>query len=272
MQLCRTTGHCSPRAQPSLCCDKQKLESAFLFAFFDNETTAPDSIVTAQNRSDMMNSEIIRRYGESRLPPLHELSDGAPLFAQHRCGHLTRLAGRRAGKRSGLPYLHVPFCCRSMCWYCGCHTTITQKMHDPRLPDRAETGNQTGGEGLSDGGRTSATFTSAAARPPSDAAGIPRSGCHACRSLWHREHDRACGGNRPRTLTVDMSVALGRSRNDPGEHGVQSFDPKVQKAINRIQFGRTDGNSPSKPAQAGARSVNFDLIYGFAASDPSTPR
>src|SRR5690606_16302998 len=23
-------------------------------------------------------------------------------------------------------YLHVPFC-RSMCWYCGCHTTITQR-------------------------------------------------------------------------------------------------------------------------------------------------
>src|SRR5690606_36483740 len=23
-------------------------------------------------------------------------------------------------------YLHVPFC-RSMCWYCGCHTTITAK-------------------------------------------------------------------------------------------------------------------------------------------------
>src|SRR5574337_1159484 len=21
-------------------------------------------------------------------------------------------------------YLHVPFC-RSMCWYCGCHTTVT---------------------------------------------------------------------------------------------------------------------------------------------------
>ena len=23
-------------------------------------------------------------------------------------------------------YLHVPFC-RSMCWYCGCHTTITAR-------------------------------------------------------------------------------------------------------------------------------------------------
>src|SRR5690606_21953131 len=23
-------------------------------------------------------------------------------------------------------YLHIPFC-RSMCWYCGCHTTITRQ-------------------------------------------------------------------------------------------------------------------------------------------------
>ena len=26
-------------------------------------------------------------------------------------------------------YLHVPFC-RSMCWYCGCHTSVT-KRDDP---------------------------------------------------------------------------------------------------------------------------------------------
>ena len=29
-------------------------------------------------------------------------------------------------------YLHVPFC-RSMCWYCGCHTTITK--HDTPILD-----------------------------------------------------------------------------------------------------------------------------------------
>jgi oxygen-independent coproporphyrinogen III oxidase len=24
-------------------------------------------------------------------------------------------------------YLHVPFC-REMCWYCGCHTTVTRRQ------------------------------------------------------------------------------------------------------------------------------------------------
>ncbi|MGO8294443.1 coproporphyrinogen III oxidase, partial [Rhizobium ruizarguesonis] len=37
------------------------------------------------------------------------------------------LALRGAGKGEPAPlYLHVPFC-RSLCWYCGCHTTITQQ-------------------------------------------------------------------------------------------------------------------------------------------------
>ncbi len=55
------------RALASLCCDKQKLESSVPLCLSTTKRRHL-TIVTAQNRSDMMNSEIIRRYGESRLP------------------------------------------------------------------------------------------------------------------------------------------------------------------------------------------------------------
>ncbi len=69
---------------------------------------------------------VLQKYGEARVPrytsysPSPEFSPSVGLDAY-------------AGWLSHLPrdvpaslYVHIPFC-RSMCWYCGCHTTITAR-------------------------------------------------------------------------------------------------------------------------------------------------
>ena len=73
-----------------------------------------------------MNTEIIRRYGESRLPRYTSYPT-APRFSPSIGAGTYRdwLANIPKSEPVSL-YLHVPFC-RSMCWYCGCHTTITER-------------------------------------------------------------------------------------------------------------------------------------------------
>jgi len=60
-----------------------------------------------------------------------------------------------------------------------------------------------------------------------------------------------------------MIEALGENGVDRASLGVQSFDPVVQKAINRIQtFKQTEAAVAGLRAY-GAQSINFDLIYGL---------
>src|SRR4051794_21376742 len=73
-----------------------------------------------------MKDQLRARYGEERLPRYTSYPT-APQFADaigHRA-YAEWLAALPRETTASL-YLHVPFC-RSMCWYCGCHTTITQR-------------------------------------------------------------------------------------------------------------------------------------------------
>ena len=67
----------------------------------------------------------------------------------------------------------------------------------------------------------------------------------------------------PRTLTKGMIVALGKGKFTRASLGVQSFDPVVQKAINRIQSYEQTASATQELRQAGVGGINFDLIYGL---------
>jgi oxygen-independent coproporphyrinogen-3 oxidase len=47
--------------------------------------------------------------------------------------------------------------------------------------------------------------------------------------------------------------------------GVQEFDPKAQKAINRIQPPDMVRHSVDGLRAAGVAGINFDLIYGLGS-------
>ncbi len=67
----------------------------------------------------------------------------------------------------------------------------------------------------------------------------------------------------PRGLTAEMAQALGAAGVTRASLGVQSFDPVVQKAINRIQSERQTAEAADWLRDAGVGGINFDLIYGL---------
>lgn len=67
----------------------------------------------------------------------------------------------------------------------------------------------------------------------------------------------------PRTFTIEMAETLGAAGVNRASLGVQSFDPLVQKAINRIQSGAETAAAIENLRRNGIDRINFDLIYGL---------
>jgi oxygen-independent coproporphyrinogen-3 oxidase len=67
----------------------------------------------------------------------------------------------------------------------------------------------------------------------------------------------------PRTLTEPMVEALGYCGVNRASLGVQSFDPTVQRAINRLQSFEQTAASVERLRRVSVGRINFDLLYGL---------
>jgi oxygen-independent coproporphyrinogen-3 oxidase len=203
------------------------------------------------------------RYADERLPRYTSYPT-APQFspAVAAADYRRWLAALTPATDASL-YLHIPFC-RSMCWYCGCHTTITRRdapidtyidvlrreielvaRHVPAPPTVRH---------VHFGGGTPTTI-----HPETMLALVAQ---------LRATFDIAPGAELaieidPRTLTPEMTAALGEAGFTRASLGVQSFDPRVQKAINRIQSVDATAAAVDGLRAAGIRGINFDLIYGL---------
>ncbi|MDI9847401.1 oxygen-independent coproporphyrinogen III oxidase [Rhodoblastus sp. 17X3] len=160
-------------------------------------------------------------------------------------------------------YLHVPFC-RSMCWYCGCHTTIAQRdapiadylavlrreieLVTTRISPRLDVRH------VHFGGGTPTIMA------PEEFSGL----IDLLREKFLVDASAEIAVEiDPRRLTSAMTAALGRAGVNRASLGVQSFDPIVQKAINRLQSIEQTAMATAGLRAAGVGGVNFDLIYGL---------
>jgi oxygen-independent coproporphyrinogen-3 oxidase len=151
-----------------------------------------------------------------------------------------------------------------MCWYCGCHTTITRR-DDPiedyvdilqreialiahRLPSPVPVHH------IHFGGGTPTIIDPSAFLSLMD--------CLRMRFTINPDAEIAVEID-PRTLTGPMTTALGAGGVTRASLGVQSFDPDVQRAINRVQSVHTTAVAVEGLRAAGVRGINFDLIYGL---------
>ena len=209
-----------------------------------------------------MSNDLVAKYGDARLPRYTSYPT-APKFSNEvgASQYVDWLS--RVGSGMASLYLHIPFC-RSMCWYCGCHTTITER--DQPILDYLDVLSR------------EIELVAQSMSSPLDVREIHFGGGTptiikpeefvSLMQLLGRSFDVRPEANvsveiDPRTLTADMADALGESRVTRASLGVQSFDPVVQKAINRIQSEETTELAVRRLRDNGIDRVNFDLIYGL---------
>jgi oxygen-independent coproporphyrinogen-3 oxidase len=210
-----------------------------------------------------MTDAILLRHGEARLPRYTSYPT-APVFspAVGAAAHARELAGLAPDEPVSL-YVHVPFC-RSMCWYCGCHTTITARDEPIEAYLAALHAELALVAGLVPSPLPVAALHFGGGTPT--IMGPERFG-RLMAAL--RRHVRFTADAElaieidPRTLTPDMIAALAEGGITRASLGVQSFDPAVQQAINRVQSIDETAAAVAGLRAAGIGRINFDLIYGL---------
>jgi oxygen-independent coproporphyrinogen-3 oxidase len=160
-------------------------------------------------------------------------------------------------------YLHVPFC-RKMCWYCGCHTQIARRDEPVSVYAAAlrcelelvsrQINRRLAVNHIHFGGGTPTIMASELFL---DLVGSIR---HAFVVLPTAEIAVEID---PRTLSKGMVDALRLGGVNRASLGVQSFDPVVQRAINRVQSFAETAEAARSLREAGIGGINFDLIYGL---------
>ena len=207
--------------------------------------------------------DIVARYADRPLPRYTSYPT-APHFAPGMTPErYSEWLGALSADESVSLYLHVPFC-RSMCWYCGCHTTITDREEPITRYLRAlqseiawahgAVGRVLEARHVHFGGGTPSLMQPDEFRELMSKLGAAfRIGAQTEIAI---ELD-------PRTLEQSMIDALAEGGVTRASLGVQSFDPVVQRAINRIQSFEQTAAVTDQLRAAGIGKVNFDLIYGL---------
>ncbi|MBR0670231.1 oxygen-independent coproporphyrinogen III oxidase [Neoroseomonas soli] len=185
----------------------------------------------------------------------------APLAAEDYAAWL-----REAGPGDTLSlYVHVPFC-HSLCWYCGCHTTVTRSsariarygaglakeaaMLAALLPAHGGVGS------LHLGGGTPTAL---------GAEGLARV-AEALRGAFAFRTDAEVAAELdPRSLDDDLLAALARIGLKRASLGVQDITPAVQEKIGRVQPTAQVEAAVRGLRAIGVGSINMDLIYGLPA-------
>jgi len=160
-------------------------------------------------------------------------------------------------------YLHIPYCDR-LCWFCACHTKQTRHYAPVATFLRSLHREIETVGGLVNGrGKVRAVHFgggSPTMLKPDDILMLGR----ALRDRFDFLDDASLSveidPNDMDEGRLDAFAAIGMTR---ASLGVQDFDPKVQKAINREQSFELTKSIVDAVRARGALSVNLDLLYGL---------
>jgi oxygen-independent coproporphyrinogen-3 oxidase len=159
-------------------------------------------------------------------------------------------------------YLHVPFC-RSLCWYCGCHTRVPGHR-DPIDRYVAILEREIALVAGLAGGRPVVHVHWGGGTPTIVGPTAFLAVMASLRERFRIEPDAEIAVEiDPRRLDADMASALGSAGVTRASLGIQTFDPQVQLAVNRVQTLEATRVCIDRLRGAGITALNVDLLYGL---------
>lgn len=167
-------------------------------------------------------------------------------------------------------YVHVPFCPR-LCWFCGCHTKITQR--EAPVVEYADY--------LM---REAAILADAMPHRPAIkhlhfGGGSPTILSHATfsavldtlRRHFTFTHDAEIAVEiDPRNFTEGLAATYAKAGVTRVSFGVQDFDEKVMEAVNRPQLFSAVYQGINMAREYGINNINIDLMYGLPHQTPES--
>ena len=160
-------------------------------------------------------------------------------------------------------YLHIPFC-DTLCWFCACHTTVVNNYAPVEEYCRLL---QSEIEAVATliGRRQPVTHIHWGGGSPTLLDGADM---RQLTALLHERFDVAPTAEiaveiDPRGFDARLARTLADCGVTRASIGLQDCDPKVQRAINRIQTDDELRNAVSLLRRNGIGRINLDLVYGL---------
>ena len=160
-------------------------------------------------------------------------------------------------------YVHIPYC-REICWYCGCNTGAANRAQRlatylQRLSEEIDLV-----AGYLDGRGRVVRIAFGGGSPNAIAPDQFRVLVQRLKSTFPMAIAPLLSVEiDPRGFDAEFAAAMAGASITRASLGVQTFDPRVQAAIGRIQPFETIENAVKLLRDAGVTSLNFDLIYGL---------
>lgn len=223
-------------------------------------------------RPPRFDAELIRRYDQAgprytSYPTAMEFHEG---FGETAYRDRCERSNARGGPLS--LYFHIPFC-NTVCYYCACNKVVT-KDRARAAPYLARLHREIALQGaLFDAGRRVDQLHWGGGTPTFISHQEMRELMAVTRRHFNLRDDD--GGEYsieidPReadAATVGVLRELGFNRMSLG---VQDFEPKVQKAVNRVQSEAETLAVMDAARREGFNSISVDLIYGLPFQTPSS--
>jgi oxygen-independent coproporphyrinogen-3 oxidase len=167
------------------------------------------------------------------------------------------------GTNAASLYLHVPYC-QKVCWYCACNMKLAAQVepvltYGQHLEREIDLLAQCLSTPLQVNHIHWGGGTPTAMPMPALTSIMKRLG----EKFEIHSNAEIAFELDPRTFEPEMATGLAALGTNRVSLGVQEFDDKVQRTVNRIQPYETVKQTVDSLRHAGIKNINFDLMYGL---------
>ena len=185
--------------------------------------------------------------------------------------------GAWVGEKPRLPdaslslYMHIPFCF-NRCFYCGCFVIVTSKMEQAELyADALKQEMRLVRDHMGQSPAPVTQFHLGGGTPTFLSPDQMEELVEAARALYPFGADPEMGIEiDPRTVDNAYLLRLRKMGFNRISLGVQDFDERVMRAVNRVQPYAQVAALVAEGRRLGFASINFDLIYGLPEQTPES--